>query len=60
MSHITIPSQWVNPNSLTGTGEAKVESCVLSNMTRQTALLNTRLLNPEACCTNVSEETPFN
>jgi hypothetical protein len=29
-------------------------------MTRQTELLNTCLLNPEASRTNVSEETPFN
>uniref|UniRef100_A0AAZ3PYW9 Origin recognition complex subunit 1 n=1 Tax=Oncorhynchus tshawytscha TaxID=74940 RepID=A0AAZ3PYW9_ONCTS len=34
--------------------EVKVESCVPRNMTRQTALLNTRPLNPEASCTNVS------
>ena len=29
-------------------------------MTRQTALLNTRQLNPKASRTNVSEDTPFN
>ena len=42
------------------TREGKVESCVLRNMTRQTALLNTRPLNPEASRTNVLEEIPFN
>jgi hypothetical protein len=35
-------------NSPKGSGEAKVKSCVLRNMTRQTALFNTRPLNPEA------------
>jgi hypothetical protein len=38
-------------------GSGEVESCALRNMTRQTALLNTSPLNPEASCTNVSEET---
>ena len=47
-------------NSPTGSGEVKVESCVLQNMTRQPALLNARSLNPKACRTNVSEETLFN
>ena len=47
-------------NSPTGSGEMKVGSCVLRNMTRQTAVLNSRSLNPEASRTNVSEETAFN
>ena len=42
-----------------GSGEAKVESRVLRNMTQQTVLLNTRPLNPEVSRTNVSEETQF-
>ena len=42
-------------NSPTDSGEEKVESCI-----RQTTLLNTRPLNPEASCTNVLEETLFN
>jgi hypothetical protein len=36
------------------------EPCVLQNMSRQTALLNTHTLNLEARCTNVSEETLSN
>ena len=50
---------WLRCNSPTGSGEVKVESCVLRNMTRKTAL-NIRLLNPKASRTNVLEETPFN
>ena len=42
------------PNGF-GRGEGR-EPCVLRNMTRQTALLNTHPLNLEASCTNVSEE----
>jgi hypothetical protein len=36
-----------------------VESCILKNMTRQTALLNTHPLNPEGSRSNVLEETLF-
>ena len=46
-------------STLQQTLEAKVESCALRNMNRQTALLKTRSLNPKASRTNVSEETPF-
>jgi hypothetical protein len=47
-------------NSPTDSGEAKVESCILKNMTHLTTLLNTRQLNPEASRTNLSEQTLFN
>jgi hypothetical protein len=40
-------------NSPMGSGEAKVESCSLWNMTRQTKLLNTCPLNLKASRTNV-------